>query len=346
VLDRVIEGKSSRADAAMYWKAYSLSKLSRRPEALAVLADLQKQFPSGAWAKDARALDVEIRQASGQSVSADIADDEVKLLALRGLMQNNPETAVPIIEKMLSGNSSVRVKDRALFVLSQSRTTQARDIITGVATNASNPELRASAVRYLALRSDPESLKTLSDIYASTTDVDLKRTILRSFVSANARDRLLTVAKTEKSAELRAVAVQQLGALRGSAELEELYRTETDKDVKQRILQSMVAANASDKLAQIARTEKDPDLQRTALRNLGASNRPDAAESLRAIYLSDIPVETKKAVIEALGMHQNATVLVALAKAEKNQELKTEMVRRLSTMRSPEARDYMLELLK
>ena len=46
-------------------------------------------------------------------------------------------------------------------------------------------------------------------------------------------------------------------------------------------------------------------------------------------------------------MRQNsAATLVALARAEKNPELKTEIVRRLSTMRSQEARDYMLELLK
>ena len=347
VLDRVIDAKGNRVDAAMYWKAYSLSKLARRPEALAVIADLEKQFPNGAWTRDARALDVELRQASGQAVSADVGDDEVKLLALRGLMQNDPETAVPIIEKMLAGNSSVRVKDRALFVLSQSRSSRARDVITGVAMNGSNPDLRASAVKYLALRSEPESLKVLADIYASTTDVELKRTILRSFVAANARDRLMTVARTEKSAELRMVAIQQLGAVRGSAELEELYRSEQDKQVKQRILQSFIAANASDKLAAIARTEKDPDLQQQAIRNLGVTGRTEAAEALRSIYQADSSVETKKVVINALSINpQNAAVLVALAKAEKNPELKTEIVRRLSTMRSQEARDYMVELLK
>ena len=49
ILDRVIQSKGGRVDAAMYWKAYSLAKLARRPEALTVLTDLQKEFPSGAW---------------------------------------------------------------------------------------------------------------------------------------------------------------------------------------------------------------------------------------------------------------------------------------------------------
>jgi hypothetical protein len=347
VLDRVIDSKGTRADAAMYWKGYSLSKLTRRQEALTVLTDLQKQFPNGPWARDARALEVEVRQASGQSVSSDLVDDDTKLLALRGLMQSEPETALPTIEKLLAGNSSVRVKDRALFVLSQSRAPRAREVILNVARNASNPDLRLAAVRYVGMRPDPDSQKILADIYGSTSDVDMKRAILRSFTSVNARDRLLAVAKGEKSPELRAVAVQQLGAVRASAELEELYRAETDKDVKQRILQSMIAANATDKLAQIARTERDPELQRMAIRNLGATNRPEATDALRAIYLSDAPLETKKSVIEGLSMHQNCAVLVTLAKAEKNRELQTSIVSRLANMtnRCSEARDYMQEIL-
>ena len=348
ILDRVIDSKGTRADAAMYWKAYSLSKLTRRQEALTVLADLQKQFPNNPWLRDARALDVEIRQASGQSVSPDFADDETKILALRGLMQSDPDSALPTIERLLAGDSSVRVKDRALFLLSQSRATRAREVIVGVAKSGSNPELRLSAVRYLGMRPDPESQKILADIYGSTSDVDTKRAILRSLMTANARERLLAVAKTEKSPELRAVAVQQLGAVRGAAELEELYRTDSDRDVKQRILQSMIAANAADKLAQIARTERDPDLQRLAIRYLGATNKPEATESLRAIYGSDVPVDTKKAVIEALSIHQNCSALVTLAKSERNKELQTEIVRRLAnvTNRCPEARNYMEELLK
>ena len=349
ILDRVIQSKGSRVDAAMYWKAYSLAKVARRPEALTVLTDLQKDFPNGPWVRDARALEVELRQASGQSVSADMPDDDVKVLALRGIMQSDPESAVPVIERMLQGNSNVRVKDRALFVLSQSRSPRARDIITGVATNASNPELRLSAVRYLGMRQDPESLKVLADLYSSQSDVDVRRAILRSFGAAGARDRLLAVAKTEKTPELRMMAVQQLGAARGAAELEELYRSETDKDVKQRILSSLVAANAPDKLVAIARSEKDPDLQRIAIRNLGATNRPEALDALVAIYrAADTPIETKRAVINALSAHQNCAPLVALAKTEKNKELQEEMVRRLSTVtnRCGDAREYMLELLK
>src|SRR5437763_617427 len=41
--NRLIELKSNRTDAALYWKAYSLSKLGQRADALTTLGDLQKQ---------------------------------------------------------------------------------------------------------------------------------------------------------------------------------------------------------------------------------------------------------------------------------------------------------------
>jgi TolA-binding protein len=48
-LDRVIDGRGDRADAAMYWKAYSLWKLVRRDDALSTLSQLQKQYAESRW---------------------------------------------------------------------------------------------------------------------------------------------------------------------------------------------------------------------------------------------------------------------------------------------------------
>src|SRR5262245_26146815 len=47
--DRVIEMKAKTADAAFYWKAYSLGKLGDRPKALTTLDDMQKQFTDSRW---------------------------------------------------------------------------------------------------------------------------------------------------------------------------------------------------------------------------------------------------------------------------------------------------------
>src|SRR5438094_4675978 len=127
-LNRVIEMKAStRTDAALYWKAYSLAKLGQQADALKTVTDLYEKFGNSRWLKEAKALEVEIRQASGQPVRPESQnDDDLKLYALRGLMNSDPDQALPIIEKILSGTDSPKVKERALFVLSQSHSPRAR----------------------------------------------------------------------------------------------------------------------------------------------------------------------------------------------------------------------------
>jgi tetratricopeptide (TPR) repeat protein len=344
---RLIDIKSTRTDAALYWKAYSQSKLGQRPEALATLADLQKRFADSRWSRDAKALEVEVRQASGQAVSpGDQDNDELKLYALRGVMESDPEQAFPIIEKMLAGANSPRVKDRALFVLSQSRSPRARDLIANVARGNANPDLQLRAIRYLGIMGGADNRQVLADVYRGSPDVSVKRAILRSFMVGGDRERLLAVAKTESNAELRGEAVQQLGVMNAGAELNELYQTEQSPEVKKRILQAMFVGGQSDKLIELARAERDPELRKTAIRNLGLMKRTGTAEALIAIYGSDQAPDIRRTVVNALFLQDNAKALVDLARAERNPEMKKEIVSKLSLMKSKEATDYLLELLK
>jgi hypothetical protein len=347
-LDRVAAApNSTRADAALYWKAYAQWKLDQRADALATLADMRKRFPQSRWAKDAQALDVEIRQRSGDQVSPDgQASEELKLLALRGLMNSDPERAIPMVEQILAGPSTVRVKENALFVLSQSRSQRGRDIIAGAAKGSLNPDLQLRAIRYLGAIGGAENRQVLDEAYRSTTDLAVKRAIIRSIGAAGDRQRLLGLAKSESAPELRGEAVRSLGAMSATAELDELYQTETSAEVKNQIIRGMVAGGNVGSLTRLATSEKDPALRRTAIRNLGLMGSVKTSETLRSIYTSDRDAEVRMEVIDALMIQQNATVLVALARAEKDAALKRRIVERLSVMKSKEATDYMLELLK
>ena len=44
-----------------------------------------------------------------------VAQSEVKLLAINALMQSDEDRAIPMLEKILNGNSSPKLKERALF---------------------------------------------------------------------------------------------------------------------------------------------------------------------------------------------------------------------------------------
>jgi tetratricopeptide (TPR) repeat protein len=345
--NRVIEMKGARTDAALYWKAYSQHKLGQRADALTTLADLQKRFADSRWIRDAKALEVEVRQASGQTVApASVEDEELKLMALRGIMQSDPDQAIPIIEKMLAAANSPKVKDRALFVLSQSRSTRARDAIAGVAKGNANPDLQLRAIRYIGMMNSADNRQLLADIYKSSTDAAVKRAILRSFMTSGDRERLFTAAKSETDVSLRGEAVRQLGVMHASSELAQLYQSETSVDVKKSILQAMFVGGDADKLIDLAKNERDPELRKSAIRNLGMMKRPGTTEALTGIYAADTTPDVRKAVINALFVQNNAGALVTLARAEKNAEMKKEIVSKLSVMKSKEATDYLLELLK
>jgi HEAT repeat protein len=165
-------------------------------------------------------------------------------------------------------------------------------------------------------------------------------------MTAGDKDRLFAAAKSETDASLRAEAIRQLGVVHASSELAQLYQTESSVEIKKSILQSMFVGGDSDKLIELAKNEKDPELRKNAIHNLGLMKRPGTSEALSGIYASDASVDVKKAVINAYFIQGNATGLVSLARAEKNVELKKEIVSRLSNMKSKEATDYLMELLK
>ena len=136
-----------QTDAALYWSAYAEQRLGQRQAALAAIADLKKRFPQSRWQKDASALEIEVRQGSGQpSRPENQSNEELRMLAIQSLMNSDPDRAMPLLEKVLQGSASPKEKSKALFVLAQGGTQQGREIIGRIAKGQSNPELQRKAV--------------------------------------------------------------------------------------------------------------------------------------------------------------------------------------------------------
>jgi len=342
----VAAAKTARADAALYWKAYALDKLGQKAEALATAAELMKGYPASRWMSDAKALELQVRQSIGQPVRPEAeGDEELKLLALQGLQHSDPEQAVPMLEKILQSSTSPRLRERALFVLAQSNSPKARQIIIDAAKGAGNPDLQRKAIQYLGVHGSRENREALAQIYQASTDVDVKRRILRSFAISGDRARVLAAATTETSPELRAEAVQQLGVMGAHDELWQLYQKESSVDVKKRILQAMFVGGNSTRLIELANNEQNVELRRTAIRNLGLMGASRTADALTGLYAKEKDVETRKAIIQAFFHQNNAEQLVAIARKETDPVMRKEIVARLSTMRSKVATDYLLEIL-
>jgi len=287
---RVAANGGSRADGALYWKAYTLNKLGRRDEASAALAELRKSYASSRWLNDAGALEMEIKQAGGQNVSPESQpDEELKLMALNALVHSDPDRAMPLLENLLKSAQPPRLKERALFVLSQSDAPRAHQLLEQVARGGGNPDLQVTALNYLGAQGrKQDNSQILLEIYASTTDSNVKRAVLRTWAAFPGADtgRFLQAVRAEKSVELRAEGVRMLG------------------------------------------------------------NRPDAGDTLVAMYGSEPDAQVKRAIADSLYSQRNAKALVDLARKETDPQMKRDIVRRLSSMQSKEATDYLMELLK
>ncbi len=365
--NEVAQSRSAQSDAALYWKAYAQNRQGKRDAALATIADLKRRFPQSRWQKDAGALEIEVRQRSGQPAHPDSqGDDDLKMLAIQGLMTSDPERALPLMEKVLNGSGTPREKSKALFVIAQSGSPEAREILVRVAKGQSNPELQRKAIEYLGIfggvhggirggvRGGVEGgvggAKTaggaLQEIYASSTDESIKRAILRSYMISGDKEDLFAAAKGEKDTELRREAIRQLGLVHGIDELQQLYKVETSPDVKRELLQAFFLSGDSDKLVQAANGEKDPELRRAAVRNLGLINSTESAKALQQIYSRETDRDVKEEVLNAYFIQGNATALVAIARNTKDSDIKKNAVSKLALMHSKEATDYLMEILQ
>ena len=335
-----------RADGALYWKAYALMKLGRGKDATGALDNLAKQHPQSRWLNDAKAMRVEIAQAGGRPMSPeDASDDEIKVMAINSLMHSDPERSIPLLEKIIVDKTSPRLRERALFVLSQSESPKAREVVARVAKGGSNPDLQMMAVRSLGVYGGKENRQTLADVYAASTDIPVKKQVLNSYMMAGERDRLLAVAKADPAPELRLSAIRYLGNLGANAELAALYGSETSVEVRSQIMQAMFVGGNTAKLIEIAKSEKDPALRERAVRHLGTMNSPEASAALVAVYTSNADVDLRKKILSALFVQGNAKQLVEVARKETNADLRRAAVQHLSHMQSKEATDFLMELL-
>ena len=340
--DEVIKIRGRKADGAMYWKAYALNKAGNKEQALTVIGDLRKQYPKSAWLKDANVLEQEWR---GVSNPENIPDEELKLLAIQSLMNSNPEKAVPFLEKIITGNYPPKLKERALFVLSQSGSEKAQQILIGLAKANTQPDLQKRAIRNLGMNGNPRNRAALKEIYNSSTDVGVKKSVFQAWLMCGCKDDVVSLARTEKNPELRREAIRFLGMMGGRAELLDFYKNSPDVETRKEAVGAMLMCGCSHELAEIVQTEKDPEVLDKAINTLGLVGGDESLAALTKVYNSQADVATKKKVINALFLHGAGKEMVALARKETNPELKRSLISKMSLMSSPEISDYMMEIL-
>ena len=343
--DRAIAQKSPRSDGAMYWKAYALYRNNQVPDALTTIAALQKSYGQSPYLKDAKALEADVRKTPPQ----DILDDDIKLLAISAQQHSTePDRAIGLLEGVLTTTNSLRVKQRALYVLALIPNPRSRQILLNYAKGAGLPDLQATAIQYLA-QDKKTTAEELRSIYESTTDQRIKAAIINAYQSTGNRSGLLGVVNESGApVAMRQQAMNGLTGILSPQDLWQLYEKEADPALRRQIVAAFGSMRAIDQLSQAIRTEKDVAVRRRAIQSLGSLKSEQSGPMLVDLYGRETDLETKRAIVAAFSSQNNAEALVAIAKKETSVPLRTEVVQKLSEMsrNSKVAADYMMEILK
>jgi len=207
--------KGAKADSALYWKAFSEYKVQAMQAALESLKEVQKNFPDSRWLEQALALELEVKGAMGKPVSpAATPDEELKLLALNSLLNTDAEQALPMLEKMLNGPQSIQLKKRALFVVSQSKSPKAREILASVAKGSSGPDLQLEALQYIQMFGGADDRKLLSGVYSVSKDRDVKRRVVDALFEQGDAGTLVDMARKETDPAMRKRIVERLSRMK------------------------------------------------------------------------------------------------------------------------------------
>ncbi|GAC1355235.1 MAG: hypothetical protein NVSMB3_00130 [Acidobacteriaceae bacterium] len=238
--DRVVDAKDKKADAALYWKAYSLNKLDKSALAQETCVQLRTQFGASQWNKDCSALTLDLRSEGGMPPMPAIPpipamppinfridldggshskdpNAELKILALNSLLNRDPAQAIPLLRGMLTGNQPDGIKKHAIFVLEQSKSPEAQSILHDVVLGKMGLDLQREAIQMSAVFQGKRGNDALAEVYRSTTDAQIKRSIISAFFISQDAPRMVELARNEKDMNLKRSIVSQLALMNDKA---------------------------------------------------------------------------------------------------------------------------------
>jgi HEAT repeat protein len=252
--------------------------------------------------------------------------EALAIAALRGLMAAPPERALPLVRKVLEGDQTARVKERAVFVLAQIEGAEAAALLKRTAQQAGQGRMQLQAVRALGIRGDADSLETLKSLYPSG-DAGVRDAVLQSLMIANDRKGLYDIVRQARDEEEAHRAIQLLALAGGREELRALAQSGVHA---RNLVDAFAISNDFDGLIALARDDRDPKVQRDAVSQLGLVGDARASEALRDFYRKADREEIRQAALQGMMIAGDEQGLLALYRAETRPERKRELLQTLT----------------
>ncbi len=233
--------------------------------------------------------------AAGHEPATLSESDSLKITALEALMSAPPGKALPLVDKVLAGNHSTEVKERALFILSQIDSSEAQATLLRFARE-DNGELQLEAIRMIGIGGDRDALASLAEIYRSG-DRNVKDAVLEAYLIADDAKAIYEIAVSADNEEDFSEAVDMLGAMGASKELRELRG---QAGVSESLIDAYAMSGDATTLRELAMDNSDPELQSKAIEALGIVGGDDVDATLVEIYRGADTDEVREAALTGM----------------------------------------------
>ena len=240
--------------------------------------------------------------------------ERVKERALFVLAQDQSKPAQDLLAQIIRGERDPNLQVKAIRLLAVSRGSQTAGTLADIYSKSSNPAVKKAVIdSYLIIgapdklqqvaqhESDPElmhhaistlgalgAVTQLSSLYQSTTNKEVKATIINAFVAAGGKgaDALSAIASSEQDPGLRNKAIRNMGVNRGAAAAPALlgiYSKSTDEETKKAVIDALFLAGDAHDLVALARSEKAPSARREIVGKLALIHDKEATDYMMEV---------------------------------------------------------------
>ncbi len=254
--------------------------------------------------------------------------EQIKITAMELLITAPPERALPLVNKVLSGDHSNELKERALFILSQINDEAAQATLLDFAKD-SDGDLQGEAIRMIGIGGNKASLENLQSIYESGGP-DAKEAVLEAFLIAGDRRAVFDIAVNAEGDEFEE-AVQMLGAMGARDELRELL---SQTGPSEALIEAYMISGDIEELRRMALDGSNPKLQADAIEAMGVVGGEEANATLVQIYKNAESDDIRDAALEGMMISGNDAGILELYRTTDDTAAKKEMLEYLVIMGS------------
>lgn len=386
--------RSEYVGDSFYWEAFSRYRMGGTDQlktALDLLRAQQERFASTGTRSDAMTLEArihgELARRGDENSAQWVADhargpssgvgysgsgtrrqgstcgddeDDLRIAALNALLQMDADQAMPILKKVLARRDpgSECLRRKAVFLVSQKRSTETEDILLGLVRNDPDQEVREQAVFWLSQVATEKSVTALDSILRSSRDPEIqKKAVFALSQQSNPRASQILrdyALRNDAPAEIREQAIFWIGqhkSAENAAFLQRVFTQATNPDTKAKVIFSLAQMGGTENSRWILGValdgKQDMETRKQALFWAGQSGAP--LEDIVGLYGKVTDNEMKEQIIFVLSQRKESAAidkLIDIAKNDPNSELRKKALFWVGQSHDPRAAEVLQSILE